>query len=60
MNAIDQAVSSRLQARRDHEEALALWEQLWAAFEPGGADQARVFLASQLESRGDESDGEAS
>jgi hypothetical protein len=53
VNAIDQAVSSRLQGRQDQEEALALWRRLWAAFEAGGAEGARGFLARQLESPGD-------
>ena len=56
MNAVDQAVSSRLQGRRDQEEALDLWRRLWAAFEAGGAEQAGDFLAGQLESPGNERD----
>jgi hypothetical protein len=59
VNAIDQAVSSRLEGKRDQEEALALWKRLWAAFEAGGAEQARELLTGQLESPGDEPGEEA-
>ena len=54
MTAIDQPVSFRFKGKLDQQEALALWKQLWASFEAGGAERARELLTGQLESPGDE------
>jgi hypothetical protein len=44
MKAIEAAVTSKLQAQRGQEEALALWKALWAAYELGGVENAQAYL----------------
>ena len=44
LNAIDQTVQAKLKAQRGHEEALALWLELWAAYAEGGPDGAAALL----------------
>jgi hypothetical protein len=45
MKAIGAAVTSKLQAQRGQEEAVALWEALWAAYQRGGGEGAEEHLA---------------
>lgn len=48
MKAIDVAVTAKLGAQRGQEEALALWREIWAAFEAGGPEQAEACVETLL------------
>jgi len=58
MKAIEAAVTSKLQAQRGHEEALALWKALWSAYEHGGVEGAQEHLDGLRQVPGDD-DGAA-
>jgi hypothetical protein len=58
MKAIEAAVTSRLQAQRGQEEAMALWKWLWAAYERNGVEGAQEHLDGLLQLP-DEDDGAA-
>ncbi len=58
MKAIEAAVTSKLQAQRGQEEALALWKALWAAYQRGGVENAQAHLDG-LRQLPDEDDGAA-
>jgi hypothetical protein len=52
--AIDEAVTERLSAQRGQADALALWRELWAAYEAGGPEAAQALLDGKLELPDDE------
>ncbi|WP_437618567.1 hypothetical protein [Sorangium sp. So ce1151] len=60
MKTIEAAVTSKLRAQRGHEEALALWKALWAAYESGGVEGAQAHLDGlcELPENGDDADEE--
>ena len=59
MKAIDVTVTAKLGAQRGQDEALALWREIWAAFEAGGAEQAEAHVETLL-GRADSTDEEGS
>jgi hypothetical protein len=50
---IDATVTAKLQAQRGQGEALALWRELWAAYEREGVEGAEAWLARLLELPGE-------
>jgi hypothetical protein len=54
MGAIDEAVTAKLRAQRGQDDALALWRELWAAYEAGGVDAAAALLEARLHLPGDD------
>jgi hypothetical protein len=49
MKAIEAAVTSKLRAQPGHEEALALWTAIWAAYERGGVEGVQEHLDGLLQ-----------
>ena len=58
MKAIDSTVSAKLQAQRGQAEALAIWKELWAAYEREGGGGVEAYLADLLELPGEEAGDE--
>ena len=64
MKSIDTVVRAKLAAHVGQQDAIALWERLWTAFEGGGVEGAESFVKELLESpepdgvAGDEGDGQ--
>ncbi len=58
MKPIEASVMSKLQAQRGQEEAVALWNALWSAYERGGVEGAQEHLDG-LRQLPDEDDGAA-
>jgi hypothetical protein len=58
MKAIDSSVTAKLHAQRGQDDALALWKELWAAFEAGGVDAAREYVDGLID-LGDDGEGAA-
>jgi hypothetical protein len=54
MKAIDSSVTAKLHAQRGQDDALALWKELWAAFEAGGSEGAEVYIDSLIDVGDDE------
>ncbi len=54
MTSLQEAVSARLAAQPGQEEAAALWKELWAAFETGGAEGAQECLSELMTDPQDE------
>jgi len=53
---IDAAVTLKLGVQGGHQEALALWKAIWAAYERGGAEGAKTHLAGLRELPEDDAD----
>ena len=56
MTSLDKAVAARLAAQVGQEEASALWEKLWAAFQAGGEDGAAECISALITTPQDEAD----
>jgi hypothetical protein len=50
MKSIDTVVRAKLAAHVGQQDATALWEKLWTAFEGGGVEGAESFIEELLES----------
>lgn len=49
MDEINAAVVRHLKSQRDHEDAVALWEQIWARFRRDGSKGVQKLLDELLE-----------
>ena len=54
MDEIDKAVVGQLKQQKGHEEVLALWKQIWGAYQEDGAAGVDDLIADLLRYPGDD------